>query len=777
MDAMTIDDNAPLPKGAIETLPVRARHVLENMAFPKTYGGIRGVTYEQVLAERNSGVKTARQVMEFREACLNGTIAPERPVAIPRIEDDLPPLALVNLSVRTRNILAKYGVEKTPRGVCALDRARIREFEGAGRLVADELMALKARCLDGTVWEDEVEAVVEEAIRPEQFGSFAEYVLAVAAKTCRSFDERRGKILADYLGLLNVEEVKTLDALGTECGVTRARVQQIAAKLERELFSEQGRAIFAEFVHCVETIFSQGRGILGTGDLAAGLEAILPWTGTTEFSVLKLLAYCGVEVEANASGFMAWMTGGDVEDRYETYLGLLDDADVPLEDLTQEAVLRDADQLGLDEITEGEYRFLVQRVFDRNKGRLWGEDKARWCLFLRLRCGLDPSEAERRRYAVARALRAIGLKGATREELAEACRAIDSSVGDLTDRQLDSDANPQLKYDMDGTGARLMIYDFGDRTHEKRYALDVFFRDDELLRVIRAAGDRLRRHMERNGLGAANITRLRKNIQKELPEKYADGLPSACVYWLMRENGVSGFKYYDHPNVAHPDILDASGRVPEQAISWLVYEYFLMAGHETATWAQLLDFCEVMLGMDGVIAAATVLPAIWGGKVVVDGVEQCALKAPTDTDDPPNLLLEGGEFDSELSFCVPRNPLGMEFDADGRARNMNTYVRAFLYELGKSGYAFTEDEERELADAGWCEAHLGIVKSAFIRAAPGSKRPNHSYWKVTYSVGGVEYWVSQYWRETYKSRFDAWAVDLAARAGFAFEPYEIPLEG
>ena len=772
---MVITDETPLPKGAIDGLPVRARNVFNKMAIPKTYGGIRDMTYEAVLAEKNSGALTAQQLMEFRDKCLDGTIVPESAVVLQRADEPLPPLALATLSRRTWNVIDKHGIEKTPRGICELDRETVRNLQGAGKLVADELMALKQKCLDGSVWDYEEEPPVEEEILPGQFNSLSEYVKAVAGRTCQ-LDARKEKIIADYLGLLNVKRKKTLEEMGAELGgLTRERVRQIAAKLERAMFSDFGKTMFASFTACAASIFAQGNGVVKEGELVAGVNAAYPnWIGTTEFSVLRLLECNGIEIESNKSGLMAWMAGGVIERRYRKYLDLLEDENMALEDLAPEVVLQNGDSLGLEGMTENEYRFIVQRVFDNNHYAK-GAAKKRWDLFLRLRCDwLRTSPAEQRRYAVARVLRAAGMNGLTHAEIVDACQQVDSTVVVGDESLLDADANPKQSFDLDGTGTRLIVYDFGDRTRAKRYSLDVFFRDVELIKVIKAAGTRLRRHMEKNCLGAANITRLRSEIQAELPEPYADGLPSACLYALMRQHEAGGLKYYDHPNVAHQSILDGNGKVPEQAISWLTYEYFLVAGHETATWTQLVDFCEVMLGMTREIAGATVVPAIIGEKVIVNGEECYRLKPPDETVEPPNVLLEGGEIDCELSFSESDGLQQMKLDHDGKALNFSTYVRSFLLELKKSKYAFTEDEETELADPGWCGVHLGPQKAVFLRAAPGSSRPNTNYWRVTYRVGHTDYWVNSGWLDKYKHRFDQWAQALAQRAGFTFEPYAIP---
>ena len=778
-----MDENTPLPKSALEALPVRAWNVINKMTFPKTYGGIKTVTREMIMAVQNSGTKTAQQIMAFRDACLNGTIMPDGQMDPSRADDPLPEPSVLRLSRRTRNILAKYGIEKTARGICALDREAIANFDGAGKLVAEELMELKKRCLNGDVWEDEVEVTAENGgtdsqVHPEGFNSLSEYVLAVAAKIC-PVDERRQKVMADYLGLLNVERVKVLRELGEELGgVTTERIRQLAGKLEKCMFSERGKELFAEFVKSAESIFSQGNGVIKEGELAAGLEGIYPnWTGTTEFSALRLLECCGIEIERNASGRVAWMTGGGVEKRYRAYLDLLENQNVPLESLTQDAVLQYAASLGLDGMKEDEFRFLLQRIFDRNR-RMKGKNKARWSLFLRLRCGLHTSATERRRYVVARALRKAGWQGLAHAELVNACREIDPKVDIGGARMLLADASPQQKYDMDGTGARLIIYDFkGDGAGEKKVSLDVFFKDDELVRVVKEAGERLRRHMEENCLGVANITRLVKEIKDFLPEPYADGLPSACLYALMREHKAGGLRYYNHPNVAHPKILDKDGKVPELALSWLIYEYFLKAGHDTATSAQLVDFCVNKLWMDGAIASATALHAIKGEKNIVNGEERYRLKAPNPAIIPPNVLIEGGEIDSSLSFSESGGPQRMNRNADGRALNFTTYVRDFLLRLKESGYAFTEAEEKELADPKWCSRNFGIKKPVFVYSSPGSTRPNSNYWRVPYCVGLTRYWVNSIWQDKNKRLFDDWACSLASRAGFSFEPYRIPTEG
>ena len=777
---MVVDDKAPLPQSAIKMLSVRAQHTLEYMTFLKTYGDIRSLTYEKVMSMKNTGVKTAEEIMGFCKKCLDGTIQPDPPVPVPaavapieppRIDDPLPAHMIEMLSERVRKVLAENGIEMTPRGICALDFDEVRAFPNVGKKTADELMDLKRRCLDGSVWE-EADSV---GVDPGHFGSLSEFVMAVAQTAYKKIEELGEKVISDYMGLLNVEQKKTLGAVGKAFGVTRERVRQVAEKFERFMLSARGKAMLSEFVQCASSIFAQRNGVVKKGELVAGLNAAYPnWTGTTEFSALRLLGFYGVEIETNGSGRLAWMTGGRIGQRYATFLNLLDDKKVPLAKLTFEEVRKNADALGLAGITEDEYMFLAYRAFDRDC-RQMGENKSRWALFLKLRCGLPVGDARRRRYVEAQALRKAGMRGLTYSELVDACRAIDPAVDIGTEANLKSDADQNHLYDLDGTGAGLLIYDYGDKTHERRYSLDVFFEDTELVGMLMDAGDQLRRHMEANSVGAANITCLVEELNDSLPERYAaDGLPSACVYHLMRKHKAGGLKYYDHPNVAHPVIVAANGgKVPEMAISWVVHEYFLCAGHETATSAQLVDFCDLILGLDRNIAQGSVIPNVMGEKVVVNGEERYRLKRPVDGIELPNVLLGDGKIDSELSFSSPRLPLGMKMDASGRALNFSTYVRLFLVELAKSGYAFTEDEERELADCGWCRTNLGLGKKAFVRAEPGSTRPNMSYWRVAYRVGKTAYWVSSSWRAEHKNLFDKWAVDLSARAGFAFKPYEI----
>lgn len=779
-EKMVTDDNAPLPESAIMALSVRARHTLERMTFPKTFGGIKSITYEKVMSMQNAGAKTAREIMELREKCLTGAVLPAPPAPEPegippreppRIDDPLPTLVIEGLSGRTRSVIDENGIEMTPRGICELDFDKVKAFHRAGKLVAGELMGLKRKCLDGSVWNE----AASDGIDPAQFGSLSEFVMDVAQKTCKKIDGRGEKLISDYMGLLNVGQKKTLEGMGKEFGLTRERIRQLSAQFERCMFSAHGKAMFSEFIQSAAAIFARRNGVIKKGELVAGLNAAYPvWTGTTEFSALRLLGYCGVEIEANDSGRMAWMTGGTIAQRYEKFFNLLEDEKVPLESLTFRAVQDNADSLGLAGITEDEYMFLVYRAFDRDCRQL-GENKSRWALFLRLRCGLPVGDARRRRYVEAQALRKAGMRGLTYVELVDACREIDPSIDIVGEQQSLSDADPNQQYDMDGTGARLFIYDFGGKTRERRFSLDVFFEDPELVRMLKDAGDQLRKRMEENSVGAANIAQLVDEVNDCLPEPYsADGLPSACIYHLMRKHNAGGLKYYDHPNVAHPDIVEANGgRVPEMAISWVVYEYFLYAGHEIATSAQLLDFCDVILGLDRVIAQATVLPNVMGEKVTINGEVQYRLKPPVDGIDPPQVLLKDGRIDSELTFSSPRLPLGMKMDASGRALNLSTYVRLFLVELAKSGYAFTEDEERELADPGWCGRNIGGGKAVFVRVEPGSTRPSMSYWRVPYRVGKTAYWVSRSWRDEYKHLFDKWASDISARAGFAFKPYEM----
>ena len=137
-DNMVTDDNAPLPESAIMALSVRARHTLERMTFPKTFGGIKSITYEKVMSMQNAGAKTAREIMELREKCLTGSIVPDAtssaqvdsPPEPIRIDEPLPPLAVERLPIKARNILEKYGIALTPRGICALDRETVKGFNG-----------------------------------------------------------------------------------------------------------------------------------------------------------------------------------------------------------------------------------------------------------------------------------------------------------------------------------------------------------------------------------------------------------------------------------------------------------------------------------------------------------------------------------------------------------------------------------------------------------------------------------------------------------------------
>lgn len=779
---MIIDENTPIPESAIMKLSVRAYNVFSKMSFPKTYAGVKAVTYDMVMNERNAGAKTAREIMEFRSKlleqagiedllciCSNETAQ----IDIPRVDEELPPIVIQLLSKRTRGVIEENKIKMTPRGISELDYKSIKSFPRAGDKVAAELMTLKAKCLSGDIWN----VLVEDRIEPENYNSLSEFVMAVANKICTRINPLKEKVLADYLGLLNVERKKTLEEVGSESGgVSRERIRQIAKKLESEMFSEGGKAIFAKFVNVVKVIFDYGNGIVKGVDLIAGVSAAYPqWAGTTKFSVLQLLKYYGIEIEENESGRIAWMSGGRIGCRYKTFLSLLDNLNVPLENLTLDAILTNADSIGLSGITEDEYMFLVYRSYEKD-GRIRGDDKSRWALFLKLRCGMRVGDAAKRRYVVSLALRKAGMRGLTYNELVSACKEIDPSIDIGDEKNVLSDADITQCYDMDGTGVRLIVYDFGNRIRDKRYSLDIFFKDDDLIKVIKKAGEQLREHMEKNSLGVVNVTRLCKGIVNELPKKYEDGLPLACFYFLLRDLEAGGLKYYDCPKVAHPCILDENGKAPEQAISWVIYEYFIYAGHKTATWAQLLDFCEVMLGMDCMIAASTVLPVVKGNKIVVNGEEHYELRAPNEKIAPPNVLIVGGEFDSQLSFSRPRNALGINLDAEGKARDINTYVRLFLFELAKAKYSFTQDEESQLSDPRWCEKNLGVNKPMFVRKEYRAQRPSTTYWKTCYRIGGGEYWVSDYWAEKYKFKFDKWAEALAKRAGFTFVPYEIPLE-
>lgn len=289
----------PIPKNGLEKLSVRTRNVLVAYSI-KTLGDLLQLDHDRVMAMRNAGKKTADEVMALRARFLEGKIEAEPEEVEPeemeseemRLEvpsdTPLPSWALRKLSERSRKRLLAAFPDPTVGDVCSLEEAEIRSWQGAGKLVADELLRLKDRFLaDGVV-----QPASDEEPSPSDYASLAEMLLALEGSGKPSAEW----VMRRYLGLLNVSERCTLEVCGGELHVTRERIRQIAIKVQKRLFYYPRQKALVEVEAVVKDCFETHDCEVKAEDLIAAVESAFAWTGTTDFSLIRLLDELGWKI-------------------------------------------------------------------------------------------------------------------------------------------------------------------------------------------------------------------------------------------------------------------------------------------------------------------------------------------------------------------------------------------------------------------------------------------------------------------------------------------------
>ena len=277
-------------KKEIGPLSVRSIHVLEALGGQWDIERVLALTEEVISAQKNAGKKTVDEIMAFRKRCLsNGNMgAPmaglgdEQLVVLP--ETPLPREALQKLSGRSRKRLVAAFPNVTVGDVCSLDEKVVRAWNGAGRKVVAELMALRRKFIVGEAFTD----VVEVQPSASDFGSLAEMIVALEG----SGKEQYRSVMAQFMGLLNVNERRTLEECGRDLGVTRERVRQIAVKIKKLVFRLPRQKALGEVDALVCEMFeATDSRELSPKALIARIESAFGWTGTTVFSLQRLLEY------------------------------------------------------------------------------------------------------------------------------------------------------------------------------------------------------------------------------------------------------------------------------------------------------------------------------------------------------------------------------------------------------------------------------------------------------------------------------------------------------
>lgn len=226
------------------------------------------------------------------------------------------------LSVRARHVLFGGLKVKTFGELFALDVETVLGAKNAGVKTVKEILSLRNEIFNdgpgalgrkpGATEGVEGEPAAEQPSAGD-FGSLAEMIVALEG----SGKEQYRSVMAQFMGLLNVNARRTLEECGRDLGVTRERVRQIAVKIEKQVFRSPRRKALGDVEALVrETFEATDRREVSPEALIAKIENAFGWTGTTAFSLQRLLDYLGWKITElpegrgwgwNADGRFDWV--------------------------------------------------------------------------------------------------------------------------------------------------------------------------------------------------------------------------------------------------------------------------------------------------------------------------------------------------------------------------------------------------------------------------------------------------------------------------------------
>ena len=723
-----------------------------------------------------------QSVFPFAES--GGIVQPFLPVVsvtepkpLMRLDDTLPPKYTAKLSTRLRRVLEREHVALTPRAIVSIDMATFSEWRSVGRLVTAEMCKLREDCISGVVWDYEEIPVV---VKPCDFPSFAAYV--------RHFLEgrfdlsgNRSAILRDYMALQDGGEKKSLAALGDELGLTRERVRQIALKMEAHLKSLVALESFTSFTAPVARYIDENGSFVESVAFTRFIDETFSWQGTLAFSVVELMRIAGFDIALNEDGIVALGFTTNHKPRYDAFIRYVNAHKGRIGILSYDEMAKVAAANGFDKLGELEYRFYVRygmtkriEIKRKNGKRKLVLERDITSLRAKQYFGItysiaygmrQPSKAPFRREVMLALLEEAGYKGLTVDEVFEKAQerapdlewTIDSVRGTLSGGLM-----------LDGAGIKAIPYERGRVNGDKtRFTLTKFFNDAKTKTVLEQAAQEIKSYMEESGFGVISIWRTWRKYRDKTP-RY---LPKLGFYAMMREFNSGGLNYTPYPRIAHPTI----GKC-EKAYQWELFQYFTYCGRKSATSFECLSFFVDCLGIDPVIASATVFPATGMKRVSDDETDLMPLKMPKKNGMVPQVLLNSVKSDPSLSrLSKPDRHLIASccLDENGKAFTMSVYVRLFLRDLEASGCALSHDDVACLSDPGWCRSNLKIPRQFLWPAGHGERPIKHKTWREPYSFGGESYYINCDWEVRSKSAFDAWAANIAARVGIKFIPYDL----
>ena len=293
-----------------------------------------------------------------------------------------------------------------------------------------------------------------EVARAEDFGSLAEMVKELVLRGCGA-SALRLAVMESTMGLLNVRERNNQYETAELVGISRQRVWHAQKWVADRLFSRPLPPAVDDVVSRALALFDEHGRELRPEELEKGLDEAFGWTGTTAFSVRRLLGYCGIEL-----------------------------VDLP-------------DERGLGWNEDGRFDGI-------------GTPPPSVLLSKRSPTALSRNKKQE---AVRTVLEEAGPRGLETGELAEACnrRFPDAGIREGVLRGMVSNGG-----DLGDGKTRMVLYERGRKGGgSTRISLNSFFGDDG--EVLQEAATSIRSHMERTGVGIVSAWKAWHDFRGRLP--------------------------------------------------------------------------------------------------------------------------------------------------------------------------------------------------------------------------------------------------------------------
>lgn len=784
--------NLPLSEDDFPNMSVRARNVLFCGLKIKTIGEFFALDADAILATRNAGSKTCREILCLRgrmlacepekwqaemakdlkleDACpVSKSVIPSEEIKacesclqLPFLEEDFP-----SLSVRTSNILFRKLKIKTFGEFFALDSEAVLAVRNAGSKTCCELLELRGKLLaDGPEkWKTEPAKLksAEDQIPRALYGMLS----ARSQNTLKKIFRHRPTL--DELRGLTLEKIKAIRGAGKKVcselmGLRRKFISDTEIVVQSESLSAASYGSFHEMIlKTVESftkvgpiqlkVLDQYMGLLGSSSVAT-LDVTGKALGVTRERVRQVAKKISerVFISPPIKPF------SDVVDyvremfkakdwrlpaaELETGLG----AAFGWKDVSSFNVCRLMAYHGyaIVELPEGQGLGLNER------GRFdW---VSTW---------KPMAMSEKRHLAIKTVLQHAGYAGMTIEEIVWSCHEkfpdANVEVGNV---------RGAMNGTLDKEGTKIIAYERGMKAATK-YSLNTFFRDEQTVAVLSAAAKEIRAYMENTGLGIVSIWKFFRKYKDLLPRP----LPKIGFYMMLRDLNVGGLLYSYYPRITYPGI-----KTCQDVYWWILFEYCMLCGRTKVTFAEVMKFFVDSLGLQPTIAASCAFASMGLKKVEDEFQAPYLIQRPSEKIKPPSVFLPSITNYRDFSLAKPPasslvNPYYL--DEDGKALTHVTYVKLFFLKLQENGFSFPAAELSGLLDKGWCKKHLKSYHPVLL-PTHGKQLPDRSgYLRIKFTFGGEDYFISNDWEPRNKPQFDNWASRIASLAGIDFSPYEI----